>query len=371
MTTTPPFIPISTVNISTDEEALVLEVLRSGHIAQGPRVAELERLFADTTGTKEAVAVSSGTAALFLSLKALDLEPGDEVITSPLTFVATLNAIVAVGATARFADIGDDYNVDPDSVEGLVNDRTRGILPIHLYGCPADMHALSTIAASHGLALVEDAAQAVGASIGTRSVGSWGLGCFSLYATKNVTTGEGGVVTTNDEGLADRLRLLRNQGMRARYEYEVRGYNLRLTDLQAALGIPQMRKLDEITERRRKNAEILATGLESIPGISVPFEPDGRQHVFHQFTIAVEDEAGLTRNELADRLLAAGVGSGVYYPKLVHDYPAFRHDDRVASDKTARAADAVRRVLSLPVHPGLTDSDLERIIGGVRSAIGG
>lgn len=370
MSATPPFIPISTVNVSSEEEDLVLEVLRSGQIAQGPRVAELERLFADATGTNEAIAVSSGTAALFLSLEALDLQPGDEVITSPLTFVATLNAIVGVGATARFADIGNDYNIDPGSVQRLISDRTRAILPIHLYGCPADMDALSVIAAANGLAIVEDAAQAVGASIGSRPVGGWGLGCFSLYATKNVTTGEGGMVTTNDERFADRLRLLRNQGMRGRYDYEVRGYNLRLTDLQAALGIPQMKKLDEITERRRKNAEILTAGLEGIPGISVPFEPDARRHVFHQFTIAVQDEAMLTRDQLADRLLAAGVGSGVYYPKLVHDYPSFRDDGRVVPDETARAADAARRVLSLPVHPALIDSDIERIIGGVRDAVG-
>ncbi len=217
MSTSPPAIPISKVVITEDEEALVLEVLRSGQIARGPRVEELEQLFSDATETTAAVAVSSGTAALFLSLEALELQPGDEVITSPLTFVATLNAILAAGATARFADIGDDFNIGAQAVEELVNDRTRAIVPIHLYGCPADMDGLSAVASRHGLGIIEDAAQAVGASIGSRPIGGWGLGCFSLYASKNVTTAEGGIVTTNDEHLADRLRLLRNQGMRTRY----------------------------------------------------------------------------------------------------------------------------------------------------------
>jgi dTDP-4-amino-4,6-dideoxygalactose transaminase len=251
MNTEPPFIPISTVDITEEIEALVIDVLRSGQIAQGPRVAELEGLFSEASGTDHAVAVSSGTAALFLSLEVLDLRPGDEVITSPFTFVATLNAIVMAGATARFADIGDDFNITADSVASLITDRTRAILPVHLYGCPADMPALEAIASANGLAVIEDAAQAVGGSVDGTPVGGWGLGCFSLYATKNVTTAEGGIVTTNDARLADRMRLLRNQGMRARYEYETRGYNLRLTDLHAAVGVPQMRNLDALTKRRR------------------------------------------------------------------------------------------------------------------------
>lgn len=362
-------ITISSVEITEEEENLVLEVLRSGHIAQGPKVEHLEALFAAACDTGHAIAVSSGTAALFLSLEALDLQPGDEVITSPFTFIATLNAIIAAGATARFADIGADYNLDPESVSELINERTRAILPVHLYGCPADLPALHRLATDHGLLIIEDAAQAVGASVNGQSVGSWGVGCFSLYATKNVTTAEGGIVTTNDSVLADRLRLLRNQGMRNRYEYDARGFNMRLTDLQAAIGIPQMSRLKEITARRRHNAARLTSGLGDASGLLLPFEPPGRHHVFHQYTVATIEPARIGREELAERLFSRGVGTGIYYPNLVNSHAPFQDHDLVIHDPTPRAADAAASVLSLPVHPRLEESDLDQIITAVRESL--
>jgi len=367
-----PAISISSVRLGNEEEDLVLEVLRSGHLAQGPVVAELEDAFAELCGVSHAIAVNSGTTALIASLTALGVGPGDEVITSPFTFAATLNAILALGATARFADIDDTtFAIDPDSVEEVVNDRTRVVMPVHLYGLPASVDVLTQIAARAGARLVEDAAQAHGATIVGRSVGSFDVGCFSLYATKNITTGEGGVVTTDDPEIADRLRLLRNQGMRARYQYEAVGNNWRLTDLQAAVGVPQLRRIDVLTQTRVANAARLAAGLAGIPGIVVPTTPSDRTHVFHQFTIRVLPEAGISRGDLADGLRERGIGTGVYYPRLCHNHPCYRSLPNVSVDPTPTAARVATEVLSLPVHAHLADGDVEQIADAVRQIIGG
>src|SRR5688572_29297970 len=273
-----PPIPITRVVVTPEQEAAVLAVLRSGGLAQGPVVRTLEERFAAHHGVAHAVAVSNGTVALVAALEAVGLGPGDEVITSPFSFVATLNAILESGATVRFAEITDDYTIDPASVAALVGPRTRAIMPVHLYGLPADMDALTSIAAGAGVPLVEDAAQAHSAAIGARKVGSFGVGCFSLYATKNMHCGEGGLITTSYDALADRLRLLRNQGMRIRYQYEVPGHNWRLTDLQAALAVPQMDTLDVTADTRAANAAALTTGLAGLPGLVTPVVPAGRRH---------------------------------------------------------------------------------------------
>lgn len=364
-------IPITTVQFGEDEEALVLEVLRSGSIAQGPKVAELESTFAEQAGTKHAIAVNNGTTALIAALQVLDLQPGDEVITTPFTFVATLNAILEAGATAVFADIREeDFNIDPDSVNARLSPRSKVLLPVHLYGQMADMDPLVEIARANDLRILEDAAQSQGARYRGRSAGGYGLGTFSLYATKNMTTGEGGVITTDDDELADRLRLLRNQGMRARYVYEMAGNNYRMTDLQAALGIPQLARYAATVERRRRNAARLADGLEGVPGIVAPRVLDGRDHVWHQFTIRVTDEAAVDRDTLVERLREGGVGSGVYYPKLVFDYDAYRDNPLVRTSEVPVAERIVTEVVSLPVHPALSEADLDHIIGAVRAAAG-
>lgn len=342
-----------------------MEVLRSGQLAQGPKVERLEELFRSVVESSHAVAVSSGTAALFTALDVLELGPGDEVITSPFTFGATLNAIIATGATARFADIGDDFNLDPDEVADSVSPRTRVIMPVHLYGLPADMGTISEIAAGNHLTIVEDAAQAIGALVDDRPVGSFGLGCFSLYATKNVTTGEGGVITTDDDQLADQLRLIRNQGMRNRYQYERSGNNFRLTDLQAALGIPQMERLADITDRRRENAAYLLEGLSGIPGLQLPVQPPGRMHVFHQFTIRVTSDAVLTRDDLQKAMASHGVESAVYYPRVVFDYESFVGHPQVEEARVPRAQSAADHVLSIPVHQHLSRQDLDMVVEAV------
>lgn len=364
-------IPITKVVVGPEQEAAVLRVLRSGGLAQGPVVAELERRFAELCGVRHAVAVANGTVALTAALKALGIGPGDEVVTTPFSFVATLNAILDAGATVRFADIGDDFNVDPDAVATLVGPRTRALMPVHLYGLPADMPRLAAIAGGASLMLIEDAAQAAGARMGERVVGSYGVGCFSLYATKNMQSGEGGLITTSDDAVADRLRLLRNQGMRARYQYELPGYNWRLTDLQAAIAVPQLDTLGATVAARAANAAALAEGLAGLPGLLTPGVPEGRTHVWHQYTVRLTEDAPISRDDLAKHLDRAGVGCGLYYPRLMHEYECYRGHPQIVMDSTPRAQQIVGEVLSLPVHQYLSAGDLERIIAAVRGAYGG
>ena len=360
---------IAEPRFGAEEERLVLQVLRSGVIAQGPMVARLEGLCAGMAGVPHAVAVSSGTAALDAALEALGVGPGDEVITAPLTFVATLNAILHRGATARFADITDHYVVDPVSMAALVTPRTRALLPVHLYGLMADMERIDEVARRHRLGIVEDAAQAHGASLRGRPAGSFGLGCFSFYATKNVTSGEGGVVTTSDEEIAERLRILRNQGMRARYEYTAIGHNWRMTDLAAALAIPQMERLGTIAAERRHNAEMLTALIGPDCGAVTPKTPSDQVHAWHQYTVLLPP--GTDRDLVVSRLADQGIGAGVYYPRLVWDYPLFQDHPLVIRDETPRAADVARRCLSLPIHPGVGEADLARIAEALRGALTG
>lgn len=364
-------IPISAIDLGDGVEEQVLAVLRSGHLAQGPKVAEFESAFAGLTGVAHAVAVNNGTTALIAAMRVLDLDPGDEVITTPFTFVATLNAILDAGATATFVDIDEaDFAIDPLMVADAVTDRTRVLMPVHLYGQCADLDALDPIVALHDLSLVEDSAQAHGATIGDRAAGSTGLGCFSFYATKNIATGEGGMVTTNDDRLADRLRILRNQGMRARYQYEMAGNNYRMTDLHAVLALPQLATYGARVASRRANADALSEGLAGIEGLVTPTERPGRGHVWHQYTVRVTPEARIDRDELSTRLLADGVGCGVYYPKLVADYDCYRDHPQITPSPTPVATRMTKEVLSLPVHPALTDSDRDKIVSTVRRAMG-
>ncbi len=364
-------IPISAVAIGEAEERLVLEVLRSGQLAQGPMVARLEQEFAAYSGTRHAVAVANGTVALVAALRVLGVGAGDEVVTSAFTFVATLNAILECGARARFADIdAGTFNLDPQSLEATCTDRTRVVMPVHLYGRPADMAAVTKIAERHGAAIVEDAAQAHGAQIDGRGVGGFGVGTFSFYATKNITTGEGGMVTTDSDDIADRLRLLRNHGMRARYQYESVGTNMRLTDVQAAIALPQLARLDAAIERRQANAARLSAGLGDLAGLVPPVVVPGSRHVFHQYTVRVTEDAPLDRDALAAQLASRGVQSGIYYPRVVFDYDCYREHPNVVASDVPRARAAASQVLSLPVHPGLSDADIDDVVAAVRGAFG-
>jgi dTDP-4-amino-4,6-dideoxygalactose transaminase len=360
-------ISITDVRFDADVERTVLEVIRSGVVAQGPMVKRLEDEFASMIGAEHCVAVNNGTTALIAALRVLDLQPGDEVLTSPFTFVATLNAILDAGATARFVDISpSDFNLDPAQLDEAITDRTKVLMPVHLYGQCADMEPIVATANRHGLSLVEDAAQAHGAGYFGRQAGTFGLGCFSLYATKNLTAGEGGFITTDDALVADRLRVLRNQGMRARYEYEMVGNNFRMTDLNAALCLPQLSGYGELVNRRRANAARLQAGLFDLPGLVLPQQQEGRDHVWHQFTVLVDDVAPVDRDELLTALADVGIGTGVYYPRLVFDYDCYRSDPRVIASDVPVAARVTRQCLSLPVHQHLSESDLDRIVMAVR-----
>jgi perosamine synthetase len=367
----PPVIPISKVCLGSDVEELVLSVLRSGIIAQGPKVAQLEQEFASLIGVDHVVAVNNGTTALIAALVVEDRQPGDEVITSPFTFVATLNAIIEAGATARFADIDrSDFNMSPANVAAALTDRSKVLMPVHLYGQCADMELLASMASANDLAVVEDAAQAHGARIGERSAGTWGTGCFSLYATKNLTTGEGGLISTNDADVADRVRVLRNQGMRQRYEYEMAGNNYRLTDLQAAVCLPQLARYQDHVATRQHNAARLSDGLSGLAGVTVPQALPDRHHVWHQYTILVGDDARLDRDALMVALAEAGVGCGVYYPRPVFDYDCYRDHPQVVVTDVPVAADVSRRCLSLPVHQHLSEGDLDRIVSTMTTLLG-
>jgi perosamine synthetase len=362
-------IPISKVLVDRETEELVLDVLRSGQLAQGPVVAKFEQHCAEMAGTKHAIAVNNGTTALELALHAADVGPGDEVITTPFTFAATVNAIVHSGATVRFADIGPDFCIDPHLVEQAITPRTKAIMPVHLYGLPADMERLTKISERHGITLIEDAAQAHGAKVGEIPVGGYGMATFSFYATKNLSTGEGGVITTNNDAWAERMRIVRNQGMKARYQYLEPGHNYRMMDLVAALAITQFTGRPAMEAARRANAAVLTAGLAEIPGLVTPSEPPGRKSVWHQYTVRITADARVSRDDFVAGMNAAGVGCGVYYPFAAYDYDCFRTHPSLVLDPCPEAEKAALEVASLPVHQHLSDADLQSIIGAACSIL--
>ena len=353
----PEFIPPAKPLIGAEERAAVDRVLRSGMLAQGPEVAAFEREFSEHFGLERAcIAVNSGTSGLHLGLLSCNVGPGDEVIVPSFTFAATANSVALTGATPVFADIDpDDFCLSPASVEAAITQRTVGIMPVHLYGHPAKMTALGEIAGRHGLRLFEDAAQAHGASLHGRPVGTFGqFAMFSLYPTKNMTSGEGGMVSVDDDETARRLRLYRNQGMERQYHNEVVGFNARMTDIHAAIGREQLKKVNAWTKRRQENAAYLSLHLE---GVTTPPVADGAVHVYHQYTVRVPSD----RDGLAAALREEyNIGTGMFYPVPNHQLRPFQRD--IELPQTARAA---RECLSLPVHPSLSESDLERVVAAV------
>jgi perosamine synthetase len=359
-------IPAARPIIGDEEREAVDRVLRSGMLAQGPEVAAFESGFAELVAGRECVAVNSGTSALHLGLLAAGVGPGDEVIVPSFTFAATGNAVRLAGATPVFVDIDPaSYAVSAAAVEAAITARTAAVMPVHLYGHPADMAAIGALARSRGLLVVEDAAQAHAATLDGVPVGAFGdVAAFSFYPTKNMTSGEGGMIVTGVPDVARRARLLRNQGMEERYRNEIVGFNTRMTDVAAAIGRVQLGKLGGWTERRRANAAALDEGLAGVEGIVTPAVTPGAEHVYHQYTIRVTGAPG--RDELQRRLQLAGVGSGVYYPVPTHRLPSF--DLALELPETERAA---REVLSLPVHPALGPGDPATIVEAVQQAVAG
>ena len=354
-------IPLSRPDIGPAEEEAVLGVLRSGMLAMGRKTQEFEEAWAAYCGVRHAILMANGTVAQEAVLRGLGIGPGDEVITVSFTFNATASVILQVGARPVFVDVrADDFAMDPDQVEAAVTPRTRAIMPVHLYGLMADMAPLEAIAARHGLTIIEDAAQAHGATYMGRKAGTFGPAMFSLYATKNLMTGEGGFATTDDDALADRIRLYRNHGMQVRYYHDSLGTNFKPTDLAAALGLAQLPRLDERTTRRRRNAARLTAGLA---GYLTPGVPAGREHVWHQYTMRFPDE----RQRVIDGLTERGVGSLIYYPVPTHRQAYLQAFMPGAADLPLPVTDRLsEEVLSIPVRPNLTDEELDHVIEAVR-----
>jgi dTDP-4-amino-4,6-dideoxygalactose transaminase len=350
-------IPAAKPEIGEDEIEAVVRVMRTGMVVQGPEVAAFEQEFAKLVDGRACVAVNSGTSALHLSMLALGIGPGDEVIVPSFSFAATANAVAVTGATPVFADIEPgSFCLDPAAVAAAVTPRTVAIVPVHLYGHPAAMDRLMPIAQAHGLAVVEDAAQAVGARLDGTSVGAFGeTACFSFYPTKNMHSLEGGMIVTGDPQLERKLRLLRNQGMLKMYENEVAGLNNRMTDVSAAVGRVQLAKLDGWTDRRRAIAARFDAELTTVG--TPPVSP-GAHHVYHQYTVRVAQG----RDAARERLAALGVGSGVYYPTPIHRLSSFGVDADLPATEQAAA-----EVLSLPVYPLLTDQQVDQVVEAVNS----
>ncbi|MBI2654846.1 DegT/DnrJ/EryC1/StrS family aminotransferase [Candidatus Woesearchaeota archaeon] len=348
-------IPISKPLLGEEEEKLVLEVLRSGNLVQGEKVEEFEREFAKYAGARHAIATNSGTSSLHTALLAAGIGKGDEVITTPFTFIASVNSITFCQARPVFADIREeDFNINVKLIEDAITSKTKAIMPVHLYGSPCDMDSLQEIAYKHNLHIIEDACQAHGAEFNGRKVGTFGTGCFSFYPSKNMTTGEGGMITTNDDGIAERCRLIRNHGSKVRYYHEIVGYNYRMTNLAAAIGIPQLKKLEEFNNKRIKNAEYLTKRLSKLKWLITPKIRSNSRHVFHQYTLRI---TGKNRDEVAKILTSKGVGNSVYYPvpaTLQKPYKELKVSMPV-SEKMAK------EVLSIPVHPALLNEELDYI----------
>jgi dTDP-4-amino-4,6-dideoxygalactose transaminase len=353
-------VPATKIEMSLGEREAVMRVLQSGRLAQGPEVEAFEREFASLVNDRTCIAVNSGTSALHLALLGAGVGPGDEVIVPSFSFAATANAVVMAGATPIFADIDRaTYCLDPDAAASAVNGRTAAIMPVHLYGHVADMSRFRDIANRHGLLLIEDAAQAHGASREGVPAGAWGdLAAFSFYATKNMTTGEGGMVVSADPDVSRRIRLLRNQGMERQYENEIAGLNNRMTDLAAAIGRVQLSGLAANNDRRRHVASRYTAELD---GVEPPVVAPRAHHVYHQYTV---------RTRVRDRVLrdlnARGVEARIFYPIPIHRLPAYHTDDHLPETEAAAA-----QVLSLPVRPTLTKDEVDHVVQSVAAVTSG
>jgi dTDP-4-amino-4,6-dideoxygalactose transaminase len=347
-------IPISKPFIGEEEKQAVLEVLESGMLAQGPRVAKLEAEFAQLCGVKHAIATTSGTTALHVALLANGVGPGDEVITTPFTFIASANSILFTGAKPVFVDIDEEtFNINPALIEAAITPKTKAIMPVHLYGYVCDMDAILAIAEKHNLKVIEDACQAVGATYNDKVAGSFGTGAFSLYATKNIMSGEGGMITTDDDHIADLCKLIRSHGMKRRYYHEMIGFNFRMSDLHAAIGLSQLNRFGEFTTARKKNADYFNKNIKSV--VTPKVKPNFG-HVWHQYTIRVEGDRDAAVKQLAD----AGIGTGIFYPVPAHKQ---QYMQEIVGDIHLPVAEKLsNQVISLPVHPQLKTSDLEAIV---------
>jgi perosamine synthetase len=363
----PTMIPIGMPAIGEEEIEAVTEVLRSGMLAQGPRVAEFEQAFAKYCGVSSGVAVNSGTAALHAVLIALGIGPGDEVIVPAFTFFATASSVCMAGARPVFADVDPKtFNISIDSVQELVSPKTRAMIGVHLFGQPFNVTGIQELCGN--IPLVEDAAQAHGAEFqGTKTGGLATAGCFSFYPTKNMTTGEGGMVTINDPVLCKKVQVIINHGQTEKYLHSCIGYNYRMSDISAAIGLSQLQKLDGYNNRRRETAAYYDKHIRA-KGIIKPYEAPGMTHVYHQYVVRVTNDCQLTRDQLAGALHKKGIGTAVHYPIPLHRQPVFKHHGTEKS-RCPVADQLAKEVLSLPVHPRVSDQDRKHIVQCINEAI--
>lgn len=357
-------ISIAKPSIGKDEINAVTEVLKSGRLTQGAKVKEFEEKFAKYIGTKHAIATSSGTTALHVALLAAGIRAGDEVITTPFSFIASANCILFCGAKPVFVDIDDlTFNINSKLIEQKITEKTKAIIPVHLYGQACDMDRIMEIAKKHNLYVIEDACQAHGALYKGKKVGSFGLGCFSFYGTKNITTGEGGMITTNDDVIAEKARMIREHGAKQRYYHKILGYNFRMTDIVAAIGIEQLKKIEKFNKAREKNAKYLTKKLNSIKGIVLPVEAVDRKHAWHQYTIRVTED----RDKLKQKLNEKGIGAEIYYPLAIHQQELYK--GLGYNDSLPKAEKAAKEALSLPIHPAVTKKDLDFIVKSIEQVM--
>jgi dTDP-4-amino-4,6-dideoxygalactose transaminase len=373
--TKPPsqFIPSNRPILGPEEIAAVTKILETGMLTHksgaGTYTRKFEEVFAEFVGAKHAIAVNSGTAALHAALLALDVKPGDEVIAPPFSFIATTNMILLCGAKPVFVDIAlDDFNLDPDKVKAAITPKTKAILPVHLYGHPTEMTPLLELAQKHDLGIVEDACQAHGAEYRGKQVGTIGdIGCFSLYPSKVITTGEGGLLTTNNDELAEKLRRIRTHGEIRPYEYVMMGHNYRMPEIEAAIGVEQMKRLPGFLKERRKNADYLTQHLTDVEGILLPQEASWATHNWYLFTIRVIPPR--SRNAVQKKLLEAKIGAGVYYEVPLHLTPIYRERFGYTEGMMPVTEQAVNEVLSLPTHPALTEAEIAWIVEQVHQVL--
>lgn len=356
-------IPIAKPLIGEAEKAAVMRILDTGQLVQGAEVARFEELFAAFCGAKHAIATTNGTTALTVALLACGVSAGDEVIIPSFSFVATATSVLGAGAVPVFVDIEPDtFCMDPAAIEAAITPKTKIIMPVHLYGHPADIPAIKAIADKHGLTVIADSAQAHGAAINDQRVGSIAkAAAFSFYPSKNMTTGEGGIVTTNDDEVAARARMVRNHGMNTRYYHEIIGFNYRMTNLCAAIGVVQMDYIEDWTQKRIENADFLTEGIKTM---RPPVTRHGYRHVFHQYTVVAPQ--GADRDAMVAQLNERGIGTRVYYPLPIHRQPVFQ-ELGYTNLSLPVTEDLTARVFSLPVHPSLSREDLERIVAEVNA----
>ncbi len=358
-------IPINLPKIGEEEIEAVVKVLRSGPLTNalgaGPMVTQFEKKFAKFAGVKHAVAVNTGTAALHSAIVAAGVQQGDEVILPSFTFVATAEAVVMAGGKPVFTDINPEtYNISPAEIEKNITKKTKAILPVDLYGFSADVKPIREIAAKHGLAVVEDAAQAHGATYNGKPAGVFAdAACWSLYASKNMTTGEGGVITTDSADVAETLRLIRTHGEKAKYASLMLGYNYRMSEIQAAIGLVQLEKLPAFVAKRRENAKRLTRLLAKKDRLQLPEETKDRQHSWYLYTVRLKNAAVNERNKIVEELRQKDIGAEVYYANPVHLMPYYR--ERFGRRRLPETVKAAKQVFSLPIHPGVTEAQVDYI----------